>query len=141
MKEAMKAHDAVRLSVVRGVLSACTNELVSKGKMPTDTLTEEEVQAVISRAVKQRKDSIEQFRNGAREDLAAQEEIELHILEAFLPPQMSEEEVEATVRAKMDEMGPIDKTKQGMFMGAIMKDLKGKADGTLVKSVIDRLLA
>jgi uncharacterized protein len=140
MKAAMMAKDEVRLLVVRGLMSACTNELVAKGRKPNEELSEEDVQAVISRAVKQRKDSIDQFRKGAREDLAAKEEIELKILESFLPPQMSEAEVEAAVQAKMAEMGPIDKAKSGQFMGAVMKDLKGKADGALVKTVIERLL-
>lgn len=141
MKEAMKAHDAVRLSVIRGILSACTNELVAKGKMPTDILDEDSVMSVIARGVKQRKDSIDQFRKGAREDLAIKEEEELKILEAFMPPQMSEEEVEIAAKAKMAEMGPIDKTKQGMFMGALMKDLKGKADGNVVRAVVEKLLS
>ena len=140
MKEAMKAHDEVRLLVVRGLMSACTNELVSKGHKPTDELSPEDVMTVIARAVKQRKDSIDQFRKGNREDLAVKEEAELLILEAFMPPQMSENEVEAAVKAKMAEMGVTDKSKQGMFMGAVMKDLKGKADGNVVKAVIERLL-
>ncbi len=141
MKEAMKAHDEVRLLLVRGLMSAGTNELVSKGRKPTDELSPEDVMTVIARAVKQRKDSIDQFRKGGREDLAAKEEAELSILESFMPPQMSEAEVEDAVKAKMTEMGITDKSKQGMFMGAVMKDLKGKADGNMVKAVIERLLS
>lgn len=141
MKEAMKARDEVRLMVIRGIISACTNELVAQKKMPTDILPEEDVMAVISRAVKQRKDSIDQFRKGGREDLAVKEEAELAILEAFLPPQMSEAEVEEAVKQKMAEMGVTDKSKQGMLMGSVMKDLKGKADGTVVKVVVEKLLS
>lgn len=141
MKEAMKAREEVRLMVIRGILSACTNELVAQKKMPTDILSEEDVMTVISRAVKQRKDSIDQFRKGGREDLAVKEEVELHILEAFMPPQMSEAEVEEAVKAKMAEMGVTDKSKQGMLMGSVMKDLKGKADGMVVKVVVERLLS
>ena len=141
MKEAMKARDEVRLMVIRGIISACTNELVAQKKMPTDVLSEEDVMTVIARAVKQRKDSIEQFRKGAREDLAAKEEVELAILEAFLPPQMSEAEVEEAVKTKMAEMGVTDKSKQGMLMGSVMKDLKGKADGMMVKAVVEKLLS
>lgn len=141
MKEAMKARDEVRLMVIRGIISACTNELVAQKKMPTDILPEEDVMAVISRAVKQRKDSIDQFRKGGREDLAVKEEAELAILEAFLPPQMSEAEVEEAVKQKMAEMGVTDKSKQGMLMGSVMKDLKGKADGTVVKAVVEKLLS
>ncbi len=140
MKEAMKAKDAVRLSVIRGVISACTNELVAKGKMPTDTLPEEDVMSVIARGVKQRKDSIQQFRAGSREDLAEKEEVELKILEAFLPPQMSAEEIEAATKAKAAELGITEKAKAGMLMSALMKDLKGKADGNAVKTAVERLL-
>jgi uncharacterized protein YqeY len=141
IKDAMMAKDELRLSVIRGLVAACTNELVAKGKKPTDELDEDGVMTLIARAVKQRKDSIEQFTKGGRVDLAEKETAELQILEGFLPAQMSEEEIEAVVRAKMAEMGPIDKQKSGQFIGAVMKDLKGKADGMLVKSVVDRALA
>ena len=141
VKAAMLAKDSVRLLVVRGLVTAATNDLVAKGKKPTDTLTPEEVQAIVSRAVKQRKDSIEQFTAGNRADLADTEKAELAILEAMLPPQMSEEEIEAAVRAKVAEMGPVDKAKAGQFIGAVMRDLKGKADGSAVKAVVERVLA
>lgn len=137
----MLAKDSVRLLVVRGLVTAATNDLVAKGKKPTDELSPEEVQAIVARAVKQRKDSIEQFTNGGRADLAETEKAELSILEAMLPPQMSDEEIEAAVKAKMAEVGPVDKAKAGQFVGQMMKDLKGKADGNAVKAVIDRLLA
>lgn len=137
----MLAKDAVRLLVVRGLVTAATNELVAKGKKPTDTLTPEEVQAIIARAVKQRKDSISQFTAGNRADLAQIEQAELSILEAMLPAQMSEAEIEAAVRAKLAEGGPIDKAKAGQFIGAVMKDLKGKADGALVKAAVEKVLA
>ena len=137
----MKARDEVKLMVIRGIMSACTNELVAQKKMPTDILSEEDVMTVIARAVKQRKDSIDQFRKGGREDLAVKEEAELVILEAFLPPQMSEAEVEEAVKAKMTDMGVTDKSKQGVLMGSVMKDLKGKADGMVVRAVVERLLS
>lgn len=135
------AKDELRLSVVRGLVSACTNELVAKGKKPTDELDEDTVMTLISRAVKQRKDSIDQFTKGGRMDLVEKEAAELNILETFLPAQLSEAEIEEAVKAKMAEVGPIDKQKSGQFVGMMMKDLKGKADGTAVKAVVDRLLA
>lgn len=141
IKDAMMAKDELRLSVIRGLVAACTNELVAKGKKPTDELDEDGVMTLISRAVKQRKDSIEQFTKGGRMDLAEKETAELKILEEFLPAQMSEEEIETHVRAKVAELGGVDKQKSGQFIGAVMKDLKGKADGMLVKSVVDRVLA
>lgn len=133
----MKARDAVRLDVLRGLLSAFTNENVTKKRAPDSELSDEEVLAVISRAVKQRKDSIEQFEKGGRPELAEAEKAELGILETYLPVQMSRDEVVAFVKTKIAETGGIDASKKGQFMGMIMKELKGKADGMLVKEVID----
>lgn len=141
MKEAMRAKEALRLSVVRSLLSAFTNEAVAKGKKPDEELSDEEVLTLVSRAVKQRKDSIEQFEKGGRPELARAERSELAILTTYLPAQMSREEVEVYVKEKLSEVGPVDKSKAGQFMGQIMKDLKGRVDGTLVKEVIDNLIA
>jgi len=140
VKEAMLAKDSVKLGVVRGLVSACTNELVATGKKPQDELGDEEVLNVIRKAVKQRKDSIDQFTKGARPDLAETEQVELAVLEKYLPALMPREEVMSIAKAKMQELGVVDKTKAGMFMGVLMKDLKGKADGDVVKSVVDELL-
>jgi len=94
MQEALKAKEEVRLSVIRGLLSAFTNELVTKKRKPDGELSDEEAMEVISRGAKQRKDSIEQFRKGGREDLAQKEEEELKILENYLPEMMSCKEIE-----------------------------------------------
>ncbi len=139
IKEAMMAKDAVRLEVLRGMSAAFTNELVAKGKKPQDILTDEEALAVISRLSKQRKDSIEQFTKGGREDLVAEEKAQLAVIEKYLPEMMGASEVEKIARAKKEELGVTDPTKKGMLMAAIMKDLKGKADGTVVKQVVDSL--
>lgn len=148
IKEAMKAHDAVRLGVVRGLVASFTNELVSLKRMPTDELTDEEVLNVIRRAVKQRKDSIEQFTKGQREDLALSERSELLILETYLPAMMSRDDVMKVAKVKMAELGigkigstSSPQAKAGMFMGTLMKELKGKADGDVVKIVVDELLS
>ena len=138
--EAMKAKDQVRLSVVKGLVTGFTNELVSMKKPPNGELTDEEVLNVIRKAVKQRNDSIEQFTKGGRQDLVDTEKAELVILETYLPAQMSRDEVLKVVRAKMQELNITDKSKSGMLMGSIMKELKGKADGDTVKSVVDELL-
>ena len=139
--EAMKAKDTVKLGVVRGLVASFTNELVSLKRMPTDNLSDEEVLNVIRRAVKQRKDSIEQFIKGGRLDLADNEKVELAVLETYLPAMMSREDVMKVAKAKVKEMGIVEKSKAGMFMGALMKELKGKADGDTVKSVVDELLS
>ena len=138
MIEAMKAKDAVRLSVIRGLLSSFTNEAVAKKRKPDEELSDEEALSVISRAVKQRKDSIEQFEKGSRPDLAEVEKTELSILEAYLPAQMSREEVFEYVKKKAELEG-FNKAKAGQFMGGIMKELKGRADGGIVKEIIDKL--
>ena len=141
IKEAMIAKDAVRLVVIRGLVSAFTNELVAKKRKPDEELSDEDVLAVISRQVKQRKDSIEQFEKGGRQDLADSEKAELVFLEKYLPAQMSEDEIIAYVKNKQTELGMTDPTKKNQFMGGIMKDLKGKADGMLVKKAIDSLFS
>ncbi len=139
IKEAMKSKDAIRLSVLRGLLSAFTNELVAKGQKPQEELGDEGAIAVIKRAIKQRKDSIEQFTAGGRKDLADSEESELVILQTFVPVTMSKEEILKIAIAKKEEMGFTDKSKLGVFVGVVMKELKGKADGADVKEVVDGL--
>jgi uncharacterized protein len=141
IKEAMLAKDSVRLTTLRGLLSSFTNELVAKKRKPQELLTDEEAMDVILRNVKQRKDSIEQFKAGGRNDLAETEEAELKILDTYLPTQMTDEEIEATVKSKMAELGITDKAKSGMLTGMIMKDLKGKADGQKVKQTVENLLS
>jgi uncharacterized protein len=130
LKEAMLAKDALLLKSVRNMLSAFTNELVLKGKKPNEFLT---------RLAKQRKDSIEQFTNGGRADLAEEEAAELSILEKYLPKMMEKDEVLKFAKTKQTELGLTDVTKKGMLMAALMKDLKGKADGSVVKDVVDSL--
>lgn len=139
IKNAMKAKDEVRLLVMRGVLTALTNELVATKRKPTDILSDEEVITVITRLSKQRKESISQFESGGRAELAENEKKELAILEEFLPEMMSSEEIKKIAMAKMNELGMNDPSKKGMLVGALMKDLKGKADGGDVKNVVDQL--
>ena len=141
MKDAMRSKDTVRLSVIRGIMTMVTNDLVAKSKKPTDELAEDDIMALVRRAAKQRRDSIEQFEKGGRPDLAEVEKAELVILEAMLPVQMSADDVLAAAKAKAAELGITDATKKNQLMGALMKDLKGKADGTLVKEVVDALFA
>lgn len=139
IKEAMKARDAVRLSVLRGLSAAATNEAITKGNGPDALLTDDELMTVIIRASKQRKDSIEQFEKGGRPELAETEKAELAVIETLLPAQMSKDEIEAAVKAKAAELGVTDNTGANKLIGALMKDLKGKADGNVVKEVITTL--
>ena len=123
IKKAMKAKEQVRLDVLRGVLAAFTNELVAKKRKPDEILSDEDALAVINRLAKQRKDSIEQFKKGGREDLVKEEEVQLKILEAYLPEMMPREEIEKIAKAKKEELGITDPAKKGMLMSALMKDL------------------
>lgn len=136
---AMRAKDEVTLRTLRSLVTAMTNEVVAKKRKPDEFLTDEEAITVLKRASNQRKDSIEQFEKAGRNDLAEPEKAELVVIESFLPAMMSREEIEAVVKAKIAEMGA-DKSKAGMLTGAVMKELKGKADGGDVKAVVDTLL-
>ncbi len=138
---AMKAKDALRLSVLRGVLAAFTNELVATKRTPQQELADDEAVAVIRRLAKQRTESIEQFRKGGREELAEKETAERTILETFLPAQMSNEEIEKVVREKKEAFGSADASQAGKLVGAVMQELKGHADGNTVKEVVTRVLA
>lgn len=140
IKRAMLAKDELKLRVARSLVAAFTNELVAKRRKPDERLNDEEALAVITRAAKQRKDSIGQFRAGGREDLASQEEAELKVIETYLPKLMSRAEIKPLAEAKKAELGITDKTKAGQLMSALMKNLKGQADGADVKAVVDEIL-
>jgi uncharacterized protein YqeY len=139
LKEAMKAKDAVRLRTVRSMLTALTNELISSGKTPQDWLGDSETLTVIKRLTKQRKESITQYEANARPELAEPEKEELVILEGYLPQMMSAEEIRPIAEAKKAELSIDDKSKMGMLVGAVMKELSGKADGGDVKTVVESL--
>lgn len=145
LKEAMKNKEELRLSVMRNIKASFTNELVAKGMTPQSEVSDDMAMSVIKRLAKQRKDSIEQFRNGGREDLASQEEAELAILEELLPKLMSQEEIRPIAEKKKAELGLNDlpaeagKAKMGTLIGAVMKELGGQADGGDVKIVVESL--
>jgi len=140
-KEAMLKRDETKSLVLKGVKATFTNEIIGKNDAKKTELTDEEALTIIRRLVKQRKDSIEQFTKGNRKDLADEEAKELTILETYLPKMMSESEIIKLAKAKKTELGISDKAKAGILMSSLMKDLKGKADGTLVKKVVDNLLS
>lgn len=141
LKQAMIDKDETKLNAIRGLLSAFTNELVALKRKPTDELTPDEELAVVKRAVKQRKDSIEQFRAGGREDLVTSEEAELAFITPLLPQAASRDEIRKVAEAKKAELGVSDKSKMGILMGAVMKEMKGTADGADVKAVVEELLS
>ncbi len=139
LKEALKAKEAVRLQTVRSMLTAFTNELVATGRKPQDWLNDTEVLTVIKRLAKQRKESIVQYEAANRPELAVPEKAELIILESYLPQMMSQDEILPIAQAKKAELGVEDKSKLGILVGAVMKELAGKADGGDVKAVVESL--
>ena len=139
--DALRTHDEVRLRTLRSLVTAMTNEVVAKKRKPDEFLTDDEALAVLKRAASQRKDSIEQFEKASRNDLAEPEKAELAIIESYLPTMMSREEILPIAKAKMAELSISSRADAGKFTGALMKELKGKADGGDVKAVVDNLLS
>lgn len=139
LKDAMKAKEAVKLQVIRHILTTATNELVSTGKTPQDWLEDDQTLAVIKRLAKQRKESITQYEAANRPELAEPEKEELIVLETYLPQMMSQDEIRPIAEAKKAELSIDDKSKMGMLVGATMKELAGKADGGDVKTVVESL--
>lgn len=140
MKDAMRAKDELRLTTIRGILSACTNEQVAKGKKPTDLIDDKDAIAVLKRLVKQRRDAAEQFTKGGRPELAEKEIKELGIVENYLPQMASREEILDAANAAIREVGK-DPSKIGVLTGIVMKKLGGNADGNEVRTALTELLA
>ncbi|MCI0619518.1 GatB/YqeY domain-containing protein [Candidatus Wolfebacteria bacterium] len=140
IKTAMKAREGVKLRTLRGLVAAFTNELVAKKQKPDGELADAEALTVIHREARKRRESIESFEKGGRQDLVAGEQAELAVLTEYLPELMSKEEIRAFVTAKKNELGITDESKKGMLMGTVMKELTGRADGNLVKEIVDELL-
>jgi len=136
---AMKARDAVKMAALRMVKSEIGNLEVS-GKDNSEA-TDENVLAIIKRQVKQRKDSIEQYEAGGRADLAEGEKLELAVLEIYMPEMMGEAQVKEVVESVVAGMGEVSPSDMGRVMGAAMGELKGKADGGLVRQVVQAVLA
>ena len=141
MTAAMKARDALRVATLRGALAAFTNELVAKGRKPTEELADTDAVTVLKRLAKQRKEASEVYTKGGRAELAEKEQNELKIIEEYLPQSAPREEIEKVARAKMAEIGVADASGMGKLTGAVMKEFAGRADGNEVKEVIGILLA
>lgn len=144
LKQAMLSRDTEKTNTLRMLSSAITNEMVSEarikaGNSPETPLTDEEVMKVLKREVKKRKDSIQQFVLAGREELAEDERVELNILQEFLPPQLTREEITTKITEKLAEHS-IDPAKKGQFMGQMLKELGDGADSEIVKQVIDELV-
>ncbi len=135
LKRAMLERDAVKTSVLRMLVSAVQYYEIQKGGANYEATTED-ILTVIQREVKQHRDSIEQFKNASREDLVSKETKELEILTAYLPKQMSEEEVRSLVVEAIKQTGSLTSSDMGKVMGALMPKVKGKADGGMVSKLV-----
>lgn len=136
MKSALKNKEKTKLSVIRMLRSSIKKEEIDK----RHALNDDEVLEVIVREIKQRKDSLSQYENAGREDLAQKEKEEIEILESYLPEQLSEEEVRSLVQQVIQEVGATSKADMGKVMGAIMPKVKGKADGRVINRLVQELL-
>jgi uncharacterized protein len=139
IKEAMLARDSVKLITLRGLANSMTNELITQKRSLSDELSDEDVIKVLQRLANQRRDAIEQFIKGERPELVASETAELHIIEAYLPQMMTKDEIRKIAEAKKTELGITDKSGLGKFMAVLMKEFKGKANGSDVKEVAESL--
>lgn len=131
LKQAQKERDKIRLSTLRMLKSELRYKEIEKGK----PLTEEEI-GVLSTSAKKRLDSIEQFRNGNRIDLVAQEESELKIVQGYLPQQLSEQDLNLLVNQAIAEVQAQEKSDLGKVMKSLMPKVKGRADGRLINQIL-----
>ncbi|MGA2193165.1 MAG: GatB/YqeY domain-containing protein [Nitrospirota bacterium] len=136
LKEAMKAHDALKVSTLRLLNSSIKNKEIDTRK----ELDDEGVLAILSTAVKQRRESIEQYEKGGRMDLADKEKAELAIIQTYMPQQMGAEEVRALVKEAIAETGAAGAADIGKVMKALMPKVKGKADGRMVNELVKEML-
>lgn len=137
VKTAMKARDKEKLSVLRMLKSALQNEQIKKGT----ELNEEEELSVLSREMKQRRDSLTEFKNADRQDLVEKLEKEIVIVESYLPKQLTEEELQSIVQEVIASVNATSTSDFGKVMGAIMPKVKGKADGNAVNRIVKEQLS
>ncbi len=143
IKEALRAKDTIRLETLRGLNALFLNEMISSGTN-TEFISDDIALTLIKRSIKQRKDSIEQFTKGGREDLVKKEKTELAILESFMPIMMDKEQIKIIVRARIEAMmasGTLDIKAKGKIIGLILKEIRGQADGNVVKEVVEDILS
>ncbi len=141
LKQAMKDKEQDKLRVLRSLKSKLLEREISERKGGEGKLSDEQTIEVLMKAAKQRKESIEQFEKGDRNDLAESEKEELEIINSYLPEMLSEDEVRDAVREKIEQLGAEDMSDMGQVMGALMQELKGKAEGSVVSKVVKEELS
>lgn len=141
LKQAMRDKNEIKLSVLRMLTGAIRNKEISLRETGAEVeLSDEQVQDVIKSEVKKRNDAISSYESGGRADLAAKEKEEAGILEEYLPPQLSEEEIEKEVRELIAGLGEVGSSDFGKVMGQAMAKLKGRADGNKVTAAVKKCL-
>ncbi|MDQ0156009.1 GatB/YqeY domain-containing protein [Robertmurraya andreesenii] len=137
MKQAMKNKEKDKLSSIRMIKASLQNEAIKLGA----ELSEDDELTVLSREVKQRKDSLHEFEKAGRSDLVEKIRTDLQYVEAYMPEQLTEDEVNAIVQETIAEVGATSKAEMGKVMAAIMPKVKGKADGSLVNKLVQQHLS
>ncbi|MCZ0704020.1 uncharacterized protein YqeY [Natronobacillus azotifigens] len=138
MKQAMRNKDKQTLSVIRMVKASLQNESI---KLGNDELSEEQELTVLTRELKQRKDSLHEFKEAGRDDLVENLNNEINVLQVYMPEQLSNEELETIVLQTIEEVNATSKQEMGKVMGALMPKVKGKADGTEVNKLVQKHLS
>jgi len=136
LKQALRGGDTVRRSVIRMVMAAIKNAEIAR----QSSLDDADILGIIAKEVRQRRESIEAFKQGDRPDLVAQEEAELAILDGYLPQQMTREEILQAVRKVIEEVGAQGPSDKGKVMPKLIAQLKGRADGREINAVVTELL-
>jgi len=142
IKAAMKKKDKVRLRTLRSLRAALMNKQIESREGGEDQeMPEQEELAVVRKQVKQREDSIEQFDDAGRDDLAQKEREELEVLAEYMPAKLSDEELLSEVQAIVDDVGASSMSDMGTVMGRAMGELRGRADGGRVQQVVKKILS
>jgi len=136
MKQAMKAKDEVRLQTIRMSISACKNYKIEKYGIAEQELSDEEVISVLTKQIKQRKDAATSYIGVGRSDLADKEHHEASMIQGYLPPQMTDDEIRVVVKETILSMNIPSPAEIGKLMGSVMGKMKGKADGTAVQRIV-----
>lgn len=136
LKNAMRAKDQTRLLTIRSIRSA----IIEKEKEGTGPLTDDDLQAILQKQAKQRRDALGQYEDAGRDDLAQKERDELEIIETYLPEQLSDEDIHRVVHEIVTRTGATTMKDMGRVMGEAMSELKGRADGNRVRVTVQRLL-
>jgi uncharacterized protein YqeY len=141
LKSSMKAKESDKTRVLRSIKAKILEKEISERKEGHSTLNDEQIVEVLMKAAKQRKESIDQFHEGGREDLVENEEMELGVIEKYLPEMMSENEIRNAVKDQINQVGATSMADMGKIMGALMGKLKGKAEGSIISRIVKEELS